>query len=347
VIKRKILFIVTVPGLGGAQKWVADQIKLFSEEFDLYFSCAEDGWLVNEVKSHVQAMLIDQNLNKKFSFSYLRNLNQFINKNKIDLIVASSANAGVHARIGRMFTKKEVIYVSHGWSAVYNGNKVTRPIYVLVESLLSKLTDKILNVSASDQKIAEEIIGIKHNKIVLIENAIYPLGKRLEIADEDKLIIVMVARFESPKRPDLLIQSVQNLENVELYLVGDGSMIEQCQKYKADNIHFVGASDNVYEVLQKCNVFALISDHEGLPMSALEAMSIGMPLLLSNINGCQPLVHSNGFLVDNTITAIQEGIKCLQNADLEQLSRASCARYNEKFNLNDHKKEYKTLYEGS
>jgi len=346
VIKRKILFIVTVPGLGGAQKWVADQIKLFSEEFDLYFSCAEDGWLVNEIEPHVQAMLIDQNLNKKFSLSFLRNLNQFIDRNKIDLIVASSANAGVHARISHLFTKKQVIYVSHGWSAVYNGNKFTRPIYIMVELLLSKLTSKILNVSASDRKIAEDIIGIKQNKMVLIENAIYPLGKKLEIRDENKLKIVMVARFESPKRQDLLIQSVQNLEDVELYLVGDGTMREQCQRDKADNIHFVGASDNVYEVLQNCNVFALISDHEGLPMSALEAMSIGMPLLLSNISGCQPLISNNGFLVDNTIAAIQEGIKCLQNSDLKQLSRYSYSRYSEKFNLNDHKEQYKALYEG-
>lgn len=346
MIKRKILFIVTVPGLGGAQKWVADQIKLFSEEFDLYFSCAEEGWLVNEIRSHVQEMLIDPKLNKKFSLSYLRKLNQFIDRYNIDLIVASSANAGVHARISHLFTKKQVIYVSHGWSAVYNGNKFTRPLYVMVESLLSKLTSKILNVSVSDWQIAEHTIGIKKNKMVLIENAIYPLGKKLEIRDGGTLKIVMVARFESPKRHDLLIQSVQNLKDVELYLVGDGSLMEQCQRDKADNIHFVGASDNVYEVLQKCNVFALISDHEGLPMSALEAMSIGMPLLLSNINGCQPLVNNNGFLVDNTIFTIREGIKCLQNSDLEQLSRSSYASYNEKFNLNDHKEQYKSLYEG-
>ncbi len=346
MIKRKILFIVTSPGLGGAQKWVSDQIKLFSEEFDIYFSSAENGWLVDEVRTHVKAILIDQNLNKKFSPSYLYKLNQFINRHKIDLIIASSANAGVHARISRMFTKKEVIYVSHGWSAVYNGNTYTRPIYIMIESLLSKLTSKILNVSESDQKIAEDIIGIKQNKMLMIENAIYPLGKKLNMVDEDTLKIVMVARFESPKRPDLLMQSVQNMEDVELYLVGDGSMLEQCQRYKSDNIHFIGATDNIYEVLQKCNVFALISDHEGLPMSVLEAMSIGLPLLLSNISGCRPLVNNNGFLVDNTIAAIQEGIKRLQNSDLEQLSRYSYSSYSEKFNLNDHKEEYRALYEG-
>lgn len=345
-MKRKILFIVTSPGLGGAQKWVSDQIKLFSEEFDIYFSSAENGWLVDEVRTHVQAILIDKNLNKKFSPSYLYTLNQFINKYKIDLIIASSANAGVHARISGMFTKKEVIYVSHGWSAVYNGNTYTRPIYIMIESLLSKMTSKILNVSASDQKIAKDMIGIKHNKMVLIENAIYPLGKKLNIVDEDTLKIVMVARLESPKRPELLIQSVQNMEDVELYLVGDGAMMEECQRVKTDNIHFIGASDNVYEVLKKCNVFALISDHEGLPMSVLEAMSIGLPLLLSNINGCRPLMNNNGFLVDNTVATIQEGIRYLQSSDLEQLSRSSYAHYNEKFNLIDHKEEYKALYEG-
>ena len=57
------------------------------------------------------------------------------------------------------------------------------------------------------------------------------------------------------------------------------------------------------------DVFCLISDSEGLPLSAIEAMSCGLPLVLSNVGGCSELIKENGFLVDNSPEEIANKLK--------------------------------------
>ncbi|WP_137593636.1 glycosyltransferase, partial [Escherichia coli] len=60
--------------------------------------------------------------------------------------------------------------------------------------------------------------------------------------------------------------------------------------------------------------FVLTSDSEGLPMSALEAASAGLPMLLSDVGGCSELIDNlnpNGILYNNEIESICEAIKKL------------------------------------
>jgi len=345
--KKRLLFTVTRPILGGAQKWIVKQIKLFHDEFDIYLSCASDGWVVDEVRPYVQGILIDKNLNKRFSFSHLLLLNKFLKEHRIDLIIASSANAGIHARLGAFLTKRDVIYVSHGWSAVYNGTRLTKPIFIMIEKILAFITTKILNISQSDLLIAKNTITINPKKMVLINNAIEPLGEKLDfVSDAKKIKIAMVARFELPKRQDLLIEAVQGFKDIELYLIGDGPLLEAYRsKYEHKNIHFIGATNDVYSHLKTCDIFVLISNHEGLPLAAIEAMSIGMPLLLSNIEGCRTLVSDNGVLVENNICSIKEAIVNLALLDLKTLGKHSFEQYSKKFNLEKNKDNYRILYE--
>ncbi len=346
--KKRLLFVVTRPILGGAQKWIVAQIELFYNEFDIYLSCANDGWIVDEVRMYVSDILIDTNLNKKFSFSYLFLLSKFVKKHSIDLIIASSANAGVHTRISALSTKASTIYVSHGWSAIYNGTSLTKPIFIFAERILAFLTTRILNISNNDFQIAKETIGIDPKKMVLIENAIEPLGKKLNLNNTQKIKIAMVARFEPPKRQDLLLKALEEFKDIELYFIGEGPLLENyILKYKRSNIYFIGSSFNVYEVLKTCNVFALISDHEGLPLSVIEAMSIGMPLLLSNIDGCKSLVSNNGILVNNNVEDIKKGIEKLQLSNLNTFGNNSFKRYKKEFNLEKSKEYYRRLYEST
>jgi glycosyltransferase involved in cell wall biosynthesis len=67
----------------------------------------------------------------------------------------------------------------------------------------------------------------------------------------------------------------------------------------SDKIFFEGAVDNVPEYLQQADVFLLISNWEGLPISILEAMSYGLPVIASDVAGVKEEVLDgvNGFVV--------------------------------------------------
>ncbi|OHD93922.1 MAG: hypothetical protein A2019_09575 [Sulfurimonas sp. GWF2_37_8] len=335
---KKILFLVTKSINGGAQKWTKEQIEVCSDAFKCYLGTGEDGWLVQNTS--VENSFIDARIYKRFCITYLMRFVKYIKINKIDIIVASSANAGIYARLAKLFYRDvKVVYVTHGWSSIYNGGKL-KFLYMFIEKQLSKISDSILCVSKNDYDNAKNILKIKENKLKLLPNSIFPMQSTAKSRNL-KLKVLTVARLTPPKRVDLLIDALEHLD-IELHIVGDGPLREELSLLKHANTIFHGEVDNFHDFSQY-DIFALISDSEGLPLSALEAMSCGLPLVLSDVGGCSELIDENGFLVKNNGAAIEKAIlNCIEN--LEFLSKNSKKLFDKKFNLQNNKHLYLEYY---
>lgn len=342
---KRILFITTRPELGGAQKWTHDQMELLEGKFDLYLSTGEEGWLTEKLKFSCQDMLINRKLYSYTSISYLFKLWMFVRKNRIDIVVASSANAGVYARLLKIFLPKlSIVYVSHGWSAIYRGNIV----FQAVEKMLSYLSTAILVISKSDYDGAVDILKIHSEKVVLIENSIYPYKNVVTIdrqRDSKNITIVMVARFEYPKRQDLLIEAAKRLPDIQFQLVGEGKNLESCKKSAPNNVHFLGAKTNIEEILKNSDIFALLSESEGMPISVLEGLASKKPILLSHLPSMETFVRGNGFLVQNDVNEVIMSIKKFKELDLDTMGKVSLELFNERFNLLNNKERYIHFYE--
>lgn len=341
---KRILFITTRPELGGAQKWTHDQMELLEGRFDLYLSTGEEGWLTKKLKLSCKDILIDKKLYKYTSISYLIRLLMFVRKNRIDIVVASSANAGVYARLLKIFFPKlSIVYVSHGWSAIYRGNSM----FQAVEKMLSYLSTSILAISKSDYHKAVDILKIHPEKVVLIENSIYPYNNFTGISrqkDSKNITIVMVARFEYPKRQDLLIEAAKRLPDIQFQLVGEGKNLESCKKDAPSNVHFLKASTNIEEVLRGADIFALLSESEGMPISVLEALACEKPILLSQVSSMGTFVRENGLLVGNDVNEVVTAIKKLGELDFDSMGKASLELFNDRFNLLNNKERYIHFY---
>lgn len=335
---KKILFLVTKSINGGAQKWTKEQIEICSDEFQCYLGTGENGWLAQNTS--VEDSFIDALIYKRFSITYLLRLVKYIKRNKIDIIVASSANAGIYARLVKLFFRDvKVIYVTHGWSSIYNGGKL-RFLYMFIEKQLSKISDSILCISKKDYENAKEIIEIKENKLNLLANSILPMQSRVR-AKHAKVKVLTVARLTPPKRVDLLIKALENLE-IELHIIGDGPLREELNALINAHTIFHGEIDN-FQDFSQYDIFALISDSEGLPLSALEAMNCGLPLILSDVGGCFELINGNGVLVKNNIIDIEKAVvNCMEN--LELYSQNSKKLFDKKFNLQNNKHLYLDYY---
>jgi glycosyltransferase involved in cell wall biosynthesis len=339
---RKILFMVTKSENGGAQKWTKEQIEICAEDLQCFLATDENGWLSKSVS--VQDKFLDKLIYKRFSISYLMKLSQFIKQNNINLVVASSANAGIYSRLIKLLNRDiKVIYVSHGWSSIYNGGRLAF-LYTFIEKQLSKVSDSILCISKKDFENAKGIIGINDAKLKWITNKIYPIKNNQIIKNQDKTIKVLtVARLEPPKRVDLLIEATKDLNDVELHVIGDGSQRNYLESIKHKNVFFHGEIDG-FNDFSSYDIFALISDSEGLPLSALEAMSAGLPVILSDVGGCFELINNNGVLVKNNIESIIKAINtCMLNID--EFGNNSKNLFNKKFNLGLSKKKYLDYYQ--
>lgn len=337
-MKRSLLFTVTKSEAGGAQQWVLDQTELLKNDADIYVITNCEGWLTTKIGDHV-TIKTDKRIEKKFSMGFFLFLLAFIRSSKIDVVVASSANAGLYSRLACFISKTRVCYVSHGWSAIYNTG-FFRPIFILIEWILSLFTHKVICVSDSDRSLAVKAIHISSKKIKVIANGVsqYPLSESKSL---DKTKVVMVARYQHPKRQDILIRALKN-SDYELYLVGMTPEQAQPEWLKYDNVHFCGVVHD-FDEYSEYDVFCLISDSEGLPMSAIEAMSAGLPLVLSDVGGCGELIKGNGVLVDNTPGEILDGVK-LCDANYTDYAQKSRLYYKEKYCLQDKVDEYRELY---
>jgi glycosyltransferase involved in cell wall biosynthesis len=116
---------------------------------------------------------------------------------------------------------------------------------------------------------------------------------------EDDLLIVSIARLEPQKNPLGLIESFAigaDLPACHLLMAGDGALREAARQYAArcglaDRVHFLGVRADVPDLLAAADIFALASDWEGTPMSVMEAMAAGLPVVASAVGGVPELVE--------------------------------------------------------
>lgn len=338
---KKVAFIITKSEVGGAQTWVRDQIRLFDGEIDPIIITNQQGWL-SESLPDVQCIYVPQ-IESRFSITALFSIIKAIKSNEIDIVIASSANAGLYSRLARIFTQFRCVYVSHGWSCLYNGG-VMKVVFTRVERLLSFFTDTIWCVSQRDYELAEKVLLISPSRLSLARNAIFV--NPIKICSENYqnstnvFHLLAVGRLAHPKRFDLLINAVKDLENVKLTIVGDGPNRERLHNYNFDNVCFLGEIKG-FNDYQNYDAFILISDSEGLPMSALEAGINQLPMILSDVGGCHELIDTmnpNGILVSNTTIDIVNAIEKLRSNQSKFKKNAKIKSDN--FDI----KEYKALY---
>ena len=336
---KQILFLITKSEIGGAQKWTKEQIDICDGNFICHLATNRKGWLA--ASAQIENIFLNRLIEKRFSLKYIFLLHKYVKANGIDIVVSSSANAGIYARLLKIINVNlRVSYVSHGWSAIYGGKKLAN-LYSFIEKLLSFFSDSILCISENDYDIAAEIIGIKKNKLEQISNSIFPPSENLHLVLPSRKKILCVARASPPKRTDLLIAAVKDLD-VELHIVGDGELLPKLQHIATSNVIFHGGIQG-FNRFQEFDIFCLISDSEGLPLAGIEAMSCGLPLILSNVGSCFELISGNGSLVSNDVESIKAAIDENIN-DQKSRGNFSIALYNKKFNLLKNKKKYIDYY---
>lgn len=153
---------------------------------------------------------------------------------------------------------------------------------------------------------------------------IYNGIKLPEIKDVKKEYdFVCVARFSKQKNHMLLLETFKEylIDNptAKLLLVGGGELLDQCKQYAEKegllkNVVFYGHTPNAVELMNKSKVFVLSSLYEGNPISVLEAMSLGLPIIAPKVGGIPDVVENekNGFLFE--VGDKNALLECMKNA---------------------------------
>lgn len=180
--------------------------------------------------------------------------------------------------------------------------------YKKVISFLYKI-QKAIPVAISDI-VQKEMVDLypQLNKIEKVYNPVETekYYTKREIKTTEKITFINVARFMRQKNHILLLeafaQAKKELPSISLMLVGDGELREELEQKAKElgieaSVIFTGQVKNVSDYLAKADVFVLSSDYEGLPLSCLEAMASGLPVIATDVGGLRDIVTNNGVLV--------------------------------------------------
>jgi exopolysaccharide biosynthesis polyprenyl glycosylphosphotransferase len=278
----------------------------------------------------------------------VQQLTALIEASPPDLIHAHSAIAGLAARLACQRTARPVVYTVHGFGFKAQVPWLRRQLAGLAERQLSGGTTQMICVSAFERELAHQL-PIAPERVHIIPNGIELLPTHLRKAEPADHAatpprVIMVARMKAPKRHDLLLKALAKVRDwlgheLPVTLAGDGPLRAQhealAQQLKLTQIKWVGDVSNVAELLAEHDVFVLLSDHEGMPITVLEAMRAGLPIVASDLPGLhEQLMNSQeGLLVANTEQAVaQHLLRLAQDPALRQrLGAAAQQRFETTF----------------
>jgi glycosyltransferase involved in cell wall biosynthesis len=166
-------------------------------------------------------------------------------------------------------------------------------------------------------------VNNEHISLLYENNILCPVAKYFNYQNNDEFIlkisdfvprkkfknvILFIGRISSEKNLTLLIDSFFEFKKInkeiKIIIIGDGDDNLDCKDnyISQDNIIFLGRldSNSIANYIINCDYLCLPSYTEGMPYVIIEAMSLGIPIITSNINGCNELVHDDktGFLYD-------------------------------------------------
>ena len=246
-----------------------------------------------------------------------RALRALMRRERFDMVHAHMPISGFLARMAaREAGVATVAYTCHGFLFNQPGPPLRRAAALAMELAAGRVTDRFLTVSAEEARDARRLRI--HAGAMACGNgrdpAVYrPDGDaRRRIRDTlgvaaDTVVVIVVSRLVRHKGHPELLRAMRDVPGAELWVVGERLASDHGPDLEAafasaglgHRLRRLGYRTDIPALLAAADVFALPSHFEGLPMSVIEAMLVGLPVVATAIRGPreQVVAGETGLLV--------------------------------------------------
>ncbi|WP_062108600.1 CDP-glycerol glycerophosphotransferase family protein [Bacillus niameyensis] len=188
-----------------------------------------------------------------------------------------------------------------------------------------------------------ESLGWVNEKALLVKE-VFGLevgGQYIPEPDQENFNFVNMGRLSPEKGQDNLIQAFAEFHaqhpNSKLYILGEGPLKTDLQTQinklgLRDSVYLLGQVENPFSFLKKCDCFVLSSHYEGQPMVLLEAMTLGMKIMATDIVANRTVLEDGkyGLLVENSVKGLVAGMQQMaQESENFQTAPFDYKYYNE------------------
>ncbi len=250
-------------------------------------------------------------------------LRRLVKRFKPDIIHTHTAKAGTLGRlvaISLNFAKKKkdrirLIHTFHGHVFhSYFGLYKTK-IYIIIERLLARVTDRIIVISkqqkydictryqvVNPEKVVTVPLGFDLSKISRKANDTINLGDRfIQLRGNNVVLVGIIGRLTAIKNHSMLLDTAKHLKDkgqiqqFRFVIVGDGELRNDLEDYAQklginEYVVFAGWQKDMASVYSSIDIAVLTSLNEGTPVTLIEAMAAGIPVVSTDVGGVRDLM---------------------------------------------------------
>lgn len=370
--KINILFVIMQMEMGGSERLVHNLITkidrdLFAPSVAWFYGeeILEDFKNLNVPLYHVPKI-------RSFDLTTMKKMGDIIINNNIHIVNAHHFMSMVYLFYGcKMKRHIKLFYTEHSeweiekisWKWKKAGNHLLKHI------------DGAVGVSSKVSKLMQKRFKLSPDKVLTIENGVdletfsidtenkMAIRRELGIEDNEK-VVGIVANFKKIKNHILLLRAFDKLANVSEYvkliMVGQGfeddpeNSEKDIRSFVAQNglsnrVLFLGYRSDVSDLLGIMDIFCLTSLKEGLPISLIEAMAAGLPVVGTDVEGIKDVVvnNKNGLLIQlDDVDGLKEVLHRLLHDDSlrEKYGNESKSMTTNTYSLKKCVNEYQDLF---
>lgn len=252
------------------------------------------------------------------------------------------------------------VHAEHGRDGEYDA-KVRRRRSIVRRIVLPFLHHFIV-VSPDLFSWAKDTLKLREPKLQFVYNGIdvaaFECDRNMQA--KSTYTFIAVGRLAEVKNHGFLIDAFDALrkqmpdKNMRLQVVGDGpcraALTSKIQSLQLEDcVQLLGARDDIPQLLCEADTFVLSSTYEAMPMTLLEAMASGLPVISTRVGGVENIVQQevNGLLVEsNNVESMRKAMqKLVQGGEMvERMIDAAHSLVAKKFSSNAMTQHYLTLY---
>lgn len=356
--EKNVLFIVRTMGLGGTENVVLQLCEILSEKVNKIVVCSSGG--VHEkklqemgIKHYVIPDIASKNpMDMLKSFRSIKNV---IDKEQISIVHSHHRMAAFYAEL---VAPKSVVKVANAHNTFTDKKKLTQLAY---------RSTKVIAVGEMVKKNLTEYFGIPKEKICVIHNAVKPFDGNIVPVEalcqehtKGNVLIGNIGRLSEQKGMSYFIEAAEITAKAHpearFIIVGDGEESEQLHaqvkaKGLQNKVLFLGYRNDIQNVMSQLDFVVLSSLWEGLPLTPIEAYSVGKTVVGTAVDGTTEIIRDgiDGYLIEprNPMQLAEKMNELIENPEMrESMGIQAMKRYQDEFSFEKLSERYIAFYEG-
>lgn len=351
----KILHLTTFLDFGGIER-KKENLSAWTDDNEWIFVAINKGGVAERQIKNNGKKTVCLNLPYKIvSLKTIIFLYKFLKKEKPTVLHLAGSEANFYGTIAGKLAKTPKI-ICEDW-----GSDSHSKIADFIFKYIFKLSDLVI---AESTLVANKIIKkytLSKHKVTTVFNFIDSknLNSNLNRNFSKNRSIISVSRLVEKKRIDISLNVMHRLMkegySFKFEILGDGPLLEALKKQSenlglSEFVKFQGFVNNPLPVIQNSDVYLSTSNNEGFSNALLEAMSLGLVSVVTNVGGVKDVVINgqNGFISDiNDEDQIYNNLKKVLNMndlELQDISNNALTTIRKSFSLENHISELMKIY---